>query len=182
MVPILSAMRSPGEFTAALVMSVALLVSCSDPQAGTLPTPSPTAPKTTQSPSPSAAAEDEVRQAVNDYFVALNQALRHPITGADSLSSYIAPECTCAEIIEVLKRLARAGEYLDYKYSVRDLRIQQVGGLGASVTYIVDQTAGHKRKNNGQVVATYPATTARYSAHLARRHDQWLLDRVDRQK
>jgi hypothetical protein len=176
-------MLDPGELSLALVLTALLAVSCSDPQAGTLPSTSPSPHPTTASPTPSPTSrQDEVRGAIREYFATLNKALKTPTTGVDALEEKISPTCPCIEIVEVLRRLARDGEYLDYTYSVRDIRIQQVGDLGASVTYVVDQTAGSKRKSDGRVVDSYPATSARYSAHLAHKGANWLLDRVDRQK
>lgn len=165
------------------VAAAALLavVACSDPQAGPLPTESPTtvAP-TTPTASPSADYEAEVRRAIDTYFAALNAALRDPGGRTDALAALIDPSCSCAQVLTLLHDLARDGHYIDYRYIVSDVRVQQAGSLGASVTWTAAQSAGAERARDGRVVESFPARTARYSAHFRRDGARWLLDRLDR--
>lgn len=168
---------------AALVLAALVLpAGCSDPKAAPLPSPSPTpstvAP-TTASPTPSADYEAEARRAVDAYFAALNAALRDPAERTDALAALIDPNCTCMRVVEALRSQARAGRYLDYTYSIRDVRVQQAGSLGASLTFVAQQSAGHERSRDGRVVRAFPASTVRYSAHFRRTSSGWRLDRLD---
>jgi len=156
-------------------------VACSDPKAAPLPPPTPTtvAP-TTASPTPSAVDyEAEVRRAVDAYFAALNAALRDPAHRTDALAALIDPSCSCRQVLDLLHGLAEDGYYIDYRYAVSDVRVQQAGALGASLTYVVSKTAGAKRTSSGRVVTTFEASRGRFSVHLRREGDAWLLDRLD---
>lgn len=158
-----------------------LLGACSDERAGTLPPPaSPTtAAPTTPSPTASVDYEAEARRAVDTYFSALNAALRDPAKRTDELAALIDPSCTCRQVLEALREEGRVGRYLDYRYTVSDVRVQQAGSLGASMTYTAHQTAGHQRDRHGRIVRSFPANTTRYSAHFRRDRDAWRLDRLD---
>lgn len=166
-----------GEHVLATVLAAVLAASCSDPQAGPLPTSSPS----TGTPSPTATPdyEAEARRAIDAYFAALNAALRDPSNRTDALAALIDPSCPCVQAVEALREEARAGRYIDYSYTVTDIRFQQVGSLGASVTFTAHQTAGSQRTRDGRIVRSFAASTIRYSAHFQRGSSGWLLDRLD---
>lgn len=127
--------------------------------------------------------EAEARRAVDAYFAALNAALRDPANKTDALAALIDPSCSCRQVLDVLGDLERAGHYIDYCYTVSEVRVQQVGPLGASMTYVVAKTAGSKRTtSDDRVIATFPASRARFSVHLRREHGSWRLDRVDQMR
>lgn len=161
---------------------MALLLACSQDRAGTLPPPPPptSAAPTTASPTASANYEAEARRAVDAYFVALNAALRDPANRTDELTALIDPSCTCRQVLELLSDLERDAHHIDYHYSVSDVRIQQAGPLGASVTWVVAQSTGAERDQRGSVVSSFRGRTDHYSAHLRRSDGRWLLDRLDR--
>jgi hypothetical protein len=120
-----------------------------------------------------------VRTAITEYFGALNTALRHPERADALLEPRLTDTCGCRMVLDVLHELASDRHYLDYTYVVTDIKVQQIGELGASATYVVRQSAGHERSSDGAAVTTYPATTTQYSVHLVRRGASWLLDRSD---
>ncbi|HWL37667.1 MAG TPA: hypothetical protein VNQ77_15885 [Frankiaceae bacterium] len=178
---ILSTVTRGHALLAALVLSAT--VACSDPKAGTLPSVSPSASTPSATPSPTAKRHpddrQQVRTAIETYFAALNAALRQPSRAEELLGPLVATTCECRKILGVMSELARDNHYLDYRYTVADIEIQQVGDAGASVTYSVAQSAGHERRADDSVVKAYPASKARYSAHLQRGGTAWLLDRSD---
>lgn len=98
---------------------------------------------------------------------------------AQTLAPLIDPACSCRQILTVLDDLARQDRYLDYSYRVSDIRVQQLGAIGASVTYRVRQSAGHERTSDGRVVRSFAGSSARYSAHFKRVGGAWLIDRSD---
>lgn len=169
----------------ALVVSL-LVAGCSDPEAAPLPSASPTtvtpSPSATVVASPSGDYEAQARGAVAAYFEALNAALRDPATKTDALAALIDPSCTCFQAVEALRAEARQGNYFDYRYSVSNVRVQQAGALGASLTYTVHQSAGHLRNRDGRVIESFSANTGTYSVHLRRSGSTWLLDRLDQMK
>ena len=174
--------RVAAALTALAALAALLAVACSDPEAAPLPSASPTSASvvpTTPSVSPSADYEAQARRAVATYFEALNAALRDPATKTDALAALIDPSCTCRQVLDLLHDLAQDGHYIDYQYTVSDVRVQQAGSLGASLTYVARQSAGHKRDSSGRSLATYPATTVRISAHFRHDNARWLLDRLD---
>lgn len=165
---------------AAVAALCGLVLACSDPKAGPLPTPSvTTVSPTSASPTAPPDYEAEVRAAITAYFDALNAALRDPANRTDELAALIAPSCTCTQILDALRAEAREGRYVDYTYSVTDVRVQQAGALGGSVTYTAHQTKGHERTHDGRIVQTFAASTTKYSAHFQRDGTVWRLDRLD---
>lgn len=181
---ILSRMRT-GVRVVAVVLSAWLGVACSDPQAAPLPSASPPAtpsPSPTPVVSPSVDYEAQARRAVAAYFEALNAALRDPATKTDALAALIDPACTCRQVLDLLRELASDGHYIDYRYTVSDVRVQQAGSLGASLTYVVNKTAGARRSSDGRVVRSYPGTKGSFSVHLRNDSGSWLLDRVDQMR
>lgn len=176
-------MRS-GERVRLAAACVALLsVACSDPKAAPLPSASPTTLSPTPTPTPSVSAsadyEAQARRAVAVYFEALNAALRDPAAKTDALAALIDPSCTCFQAVEALREEGRQGRYLDYRYTVSNLRVQQAGSLGASLTYTAHQSAGYQRARDGRAIRAVPANTTRYSAHFRSTDAGWLLDRLD---
>lgn len=178
---IVCAMRTGVRRVAAMLAVVCGVVAgCSDPPKAA---PLPSATPSTESPSAIATTppdyEAEVRAAIATYFAALNAALRDPATKTDALAALIAPSCTCVQVVTVLREQGRGGYHFDYVETVTDVRVQQAGELGASVTYVVEQSAGSKRDRSNRVIATYPRSSDRISAHFRRQSGTWLLDRVD---
>lgn len=168
-----------GEHVLAAVLVVAL-AGCSDPPAAPLPSTSPSTPTSTPSPTASTDYAAEARQAIDAYFAALNAALRDPANRTDALAALIDPACPCRQVLALLRDLADDGHYIDYRYTVSDVRIQQAGSLGASMTWTAAQSAGAERTSEGRVVESFPARTSHYSAHFRRGDGAWLLDRLDR--
>lgn len=175
--------RGIRQLATALTMT-AVVAACSDePGAGTLPTASPTT-TTTPSPTPISTAttvtdEAAVRRAVRRYIASLNEALRTPERADELVAPLIASACTCRQVVATLRDLAQDGYYLDYRYTVSDIRVQQVGAVGASATYVARQSAGHKRDHTGKSLQAFNSTTVRYSVHFQRQGTRWLLDRSD---
>jgi hypothetical protein len=168
-----------GDVLRTCCIAALLVTACSDPHAAPLPSTSPSVSvSATTSPTPD--YEAEVRHAVDAYFAALNAALRGPAHKTDALAALIAPSCPCREVLDLLHSEARDGRYLDYRYTVSDVRVQQAGEVGASLTWTAAQSAGHERTNDGRVTDSFPASTLRVSAHFTREGTRWLLDRLDR--
>ena len=169
----------------AAALAAASVAACSDPKAAPLPpTVSPTTASATPTPAVSTSDdyEAQARRAVAAYFAALNAALRDPARKTDALAALIDPSCTCRQVLDLLRDLARNGHHIDYAYTVSDVRVQQAGSLGASMTYVARQSAGHKRDRTGQALSSFPATTVRISAHFRRDGGRWLLDRLDQMR
>lgn len=165
----------------ATVVALVAGAGCSDPTAAPLPSVSPTTPSPSPTPTVSASADyaAEARAAIDAYFAALNAALRDPANRTDALASLIDPSCTCRQVLDLLRDLAKDGHYIDYRYTVSDVRIQQAGSLGASLTWTAAQTAGAERAADGRVIERFSAATVRMAAHFRRASTGWMLDRLD---
>lgn len=83
-------------------------------------------------------------------------------------------------MIQFLRSEAQRGRYLDYSYRAKDVRVLDVGPLGGNATYLVVQTPGHERTNDGRIVGTFAGSTEKFSVHFVRRDSRWLLDRAER--
>lgn len=114
------------------------------------------------------------------YFDALHAAGLDPAHKTDALAALISPKCGCRRAVDVLREEARQGRYIDYGYTLRDVRVIEVGPLGGNVRYTVTQSAGALRDKSGSVVESYPASTEHYSAHFTRTGTRWFLDRVEK--
>jgi hypothetical protein len=161
----------------ALVLSAA--VACSNGHAGSLPTSSSPRPSTA-TPTITATSDlrASLRAALRAYFDTLYAAGLDPANKTDDLDALIAPTCTCHRTIDVLRDEARRGRYIDYKYSLSNVLVIEVGPLGGNIRYTVRQSAGAERDRTGRVIESYKATTEKYSVHFARRDGRWLLDKV----
>jgi hypothetical protein len=174
-----------GDVAVGVALCALALAACNGPDAGTLPTTSPTPVSTSPTPTMVSSSADyaaEARLAVRAYFAALNAALRDPAHRTDDLEALIDPSCGCRQILELLGEEARTARYLDYQYTISDLKVQQAGPLGASLTYVAHQSAGSERTSDGRVVESYPARTTPFSAHFVRKNGRWLIDRADRRQ
>lgn len=169
----------------AAVIGTGVAVACSDPKPAPLPSTSPsTVAPTTPSPTPTASAnyEAEARRAIDAYFAALNAALRDPANRTDALAALIDPSCRCTDAVRALRAEAGAGRYLDYRYTLSNVRVLEAGSLGATVSFTAHQSAGHQRSRDGRVLRSFAATAIKYSAHFRRDNDAWRLDRLDQMR
>ncbi|HEV2891912.1 MAG TPA: hypothetical protein VGX28_16180 [Frankiaceae bacterium] len=165
------------------VIAAGVAVACSDPTAAPLPSASPsTAAPSSSSPSPSATDfAGEVRAAIETYYRTLNQAAHQPASQTEALAALIDPGCPCFAVVRFLRQEAERGRYLDYSYSARDVRVIDAGSLGANATYVVVQSPGSERTNDGRIVASFPGSTERFSVRFIRTADgRWLLNRAER--
>ena len=180
LVPILCAVRR-GIGVAVLVLS--MLLACSDPKAGTLPSASPSTHPSLSTPPTSSTPPDprtELRNALQTYFDALYAAGVDPATKTDALAALIEPTCTCYQVVNVLRDEARQGRYIDYRYSLSDVKVVDVDSRGGHINYTVARSEGAERDRAGRVIERFEAITEKYSAHFARSNATLLLDRLTR--
>jgi hypothetical protein len=170
-------MRRTGDVWVALALSAFAVVACSDPHGGTLPSPSP-APSATSATPTAVNLRTSLTNALHGYFDALYTAGLDPANKTDALAALVDPSCTCMRTVDVLREEARQGRSIDYRYTLKDVAVIEVGELGGNIRYTVMQSAGAERDHDGRVIEAYPASTARFSAHFTRSGDAWRLDRV----
>jgi hypothetical protein len=172
---ILSAVTRGNALLAALVLSA--VAACSDPQAGTLPSVSPTATTPTATPSPSVSVDlaQSLRDALQTYFDALYAAGMDPARKTDALAALIAPSCPCYRVVGVLREEARLGRHIDYTYALRQVQVVEATPKGGDIRYTVMRSAGAERDKSGRVIERYKATTEKYSAHFSRAQGAWSL-------
>lgn len=180
-VPILSAVTR-GNVLAALVLSA--LLGCSDPKAGTLPTPSPSTSLST-SPTGSATASTtvsaQVEIAVRAYYDALQAAVQEPARKTDALAKLIDPVCACRQIVEVLQDEARKGRRADYTLTVTRVAVPDASPSRGTATVTIAQSAGRLYDSSGRVVDKVSATTSTYFIELRNSSGQWRIARVTEQ-
>ena len=132
-------------------------------------------------PTPTPDYATELRQAITTYYATLNAAVHDPAIHTDALARLIAPSCECRSIVDLLRREARDGRYLDYSYRVENVRVISVGDLGGNATFVVVQSPGHERASDGRVLHTYRGGKDTFSVHFVRTTaGGWLLDRTSR--
>jgi hypothetical protein len=168
----------------AALAAVLVTGACSEEHAGTLPTPSPSVPSATGTPSASLSAlgyDGELRRAITTYYAALNAAVHDPAANVEALGRLIAPSCECRKVLDALREEAHEGRYVDYSYSIRDLRVIAVGDRGGNAAFVVVQSPGHERGHDGTVLHAFRGSTQSYSVHFVRTATgAWLLDRASR--
>ena len=156
------------------------LVACSDPRAGTLPSPTSTAaPTTSATPSATPDPAAEVRQALRAYFDALYAAGLDPANKTDELAELIHDSCSCRAVVGLLKEQARRNRHVDYTYTLRDVRVIEASSRSGTVRYTVRQSAGALRDASGRAIERYPLMTSHYTARFTNDHGRWTLERLD---
>jgi hypothetical protein len=166
---------------ALIVLVTSAALACSRGHAGSLPTEPPsTSPPTSASPTAATDFDRELRDAIATYYAALSAAAHEPKSKTDALARLIAPSCTCAAVIDALRKEVAAGRWLDYSYTATHISVIEVGPLGGNAAYIVVQSPGHERSADGSVVATFNGSSEKFSVHFARTSSGWLLDRANR--
>lgn len=157
-----------------------MLCACSDGKAGTLPTESPTTLASQTPTAPSVSPRTSLETALRTYFHALYAAGLDPAEKTDELAELIDTTCECYRVVTVLREEAREGRYIDYTYTLSDLKVVAVDSRSGDVNYTVTRSAGAERDRNGRVLEQFPPTTEKYSAHFVRSNSTWLLQRLTR--
>jgi hypothetical protein len=181
-VPILSAVTRGNALLAALVLSATL--ACSDPEAGTLPSvsPSPLSTSATASQNPTATSRSSAAEnAVRTYYAALQGAVHDPRGGLNALRRTLADECECRKILDVLREEARKGRHADYTLVITKLSVPDMTTTRATVRVTVDQSAGNLYDSTGGVVERIPARMETFFIDLRRAEPLWLITRVTAQ-
>lgn len=143
----------------------------------------PPSPPLASTPVPSTAPPTvdlaaSLRAALAAYFDALYAAGLDPGHKTEALGRLMSAKCACRQTLTVLRDEARAGRYLDYRYTLRDVAVIDADARGGDIKYTVDQSAGAERAHDGHVVERFAASTSRYTARFVRSGDRWLLDRL----
>jgi hypothetical protein len=101
-----------------------------------------------------------------------------PRNKTDALGALMTSTCACRQTLTALREEAAYNRYLDYRYTLHDIQVIDVGDVGGDIRYLVDQSVGAERDGGGRVLHRYAASTSAYTAHFIRRGDAWLLDHV----
>lgn len=160
-------------------LAAVVLAGCSDPKAGTLPTPSPTtvAP-TTATPTPSTSPGADVTRAVANYYEVLEQASKAPSTGADTVAALIAPGCPCARVVEFLREEGRQGHRIERPVELRDMRVTADARGGGTVFAVLVENPGRVLDASGRVVERLPARTSEVVVDVVRNGTRLLIAQI----
>jgi hypothetical protein len=176
-------MRRTGDVRLALVLSALAFVACSNPHAGTLPTPSP-APTTPRAPSPTAttstALDGEVARAAANYYSTLELAARFPAERRNELAALIDAKCECRQVLTLLDNLARKHHTLVFTVTTGTPHVARASGMFATAFIDVRQSQGRELDSGGDVVQSFPGSAGHYVLDFVRRDGRWVITQISR--
>lgn len=172
-------MRGP---TGTVLFGVALVAisltgaGCSDdpPQAGRLPSGSPSPTSTSASPTP-ATPEEQVEAAVRAYYAELTRAAQTNDTS--KLKTMLTTGCPCYRAVKVIERNGRQGERTpDATFRLTSVRVHDVEGSTALAEVRTSDSAYQVLDEQGTVVDRVSAQKTHLDLSLVRSNgDAWVI-------